>query len=74
MIAHYYVLSGLKPSETLTEFLGEYLEREYEPYKGFDLPETREELLEMIETNRNETGSNQSAYDNELRAPRFTHA
>jgi hypothetical protein len=60
MIAHYYVLSGYKPSHNLTEFLGDYLEKDYEPYEGFDLPESREELLEMIENNRTEMGSNQS--------------
>ena len=54
IIAHYYVLSGLQPTENLTEILGDHLDKEYEPYKGFDLPETREELLEMIETNRKE--------------------
>ena len=53
-IAHYYVLSGYKPSERLTEFLGDYLQREYEPYEGFDLPETRDGILEMIESNRKE--------------------
>ena len=52
MIAHYYVLSGYKPSERLSKFLGDYLERDYEAYKGFDLPDTREEILQMIEANR----------------------
>jgi hypothetical protein len=54
MIAHYYVLSGYEPSERLTEFLGDYLGREYKPYSGFDLPEDREDLLRMIEANQNE--------------------
>lgn len=54
MIAHYYVLSGYKPTQALSEFLGDHLEKEYEPYTGFDLPETREELLEMIEADRKE--------------------